>query len=158
MKPFDCGFMRDVQQASASGRWTAALVAHAKTCRACAEVRLVTEALAAGPARPRPMTRGAIDPALLFARARANRRLRAEAQMSLVTMVTQVAVLALVLGVVIYFVPVPTAWPDGWSWPSVSLALPEDARAWMYGGAALVMASIFMLSRWMVGEEGSFLS
>jgi hypothetical protein len=159
MTPLGCRFNHEVQQASASGRWTAALAAHTRECRACGEVRLVTEALAAGPIESRSATRSEIDPSLLFARARANRRLHAEARMSLVTMLTQVAVLASVLGVVIYFVPVPEsfAWPDSTMWPSVSLAMPVDSSVWIYGAIAFVMASLFMVSRWIGDSEGSSL-
>lgn len=143
-----CAHEFDAQQAAASGRWPAALARHVSSCPTCAEVRLVTEAFAGGPGDGAPTV--AVDPALLFARAREERRLHAEARISLVATATHILVLLGVLAVTLFFVPMPSSlsWPDSVTWPSISRSLPVDPSGWVYPAGAFVMASIFMLVRW----------
>ena len=63
-----------VQRAAASGRWTQELRAHASSCEACRDVMTVTSLLSGdAPVVPRR-----ISPGILFARARHERRRRAE--------------------------------------------------------------------------------
>lgn len=144
---FACTREADVQQAAASGRWPAALAQHARACPTCADVRLISEAFATAAPDATPLTR--IDPALLFARARQERRLQAEAQISRVATVTHVAVLLGVLGVALYFVPTPSFdWVTEASWPTLEFAMPSDPSAWVYGAGGFLMASLFVLSRW----------
>lgn len=92
-----CPREREVQEATAAGRWTADLRAHAATCRPCADVALAVTVLAA-PIPGRPI---AADPAVLWNQARLSRRLRAEAQVSrLVTGVQMAIGLALIAALV----------------------------------------------------------
>jgi hypothetical protein len=113
-------------------------------------VRLVSEAFAAGGSEPRPST--TIDPELLFARARQERRLRAEVRISLVTTVTQLLLLFGVLGVVLVFAPLPDmsslTWPSFARWPDLSLPPQAGSVSWTYGAVAFVMASVAALVRW----------
>jgi hypothetical protein len=144
MTLFGCARARDVQQAGASGRWTAELDAHVRACSSCADVRLVTEAFFAGAASDVRHER--VDPALLFSRAREERRLHAEVRMSRVTMLTQIVIAFGMLGVLMLFVQAP-AWPDASVWNIVAAGIPADPRIWVYGGCALVLSTLFVLSR-----------
>jgi hypothetical protein len=151
---FSCPHELDVQQAAASGRWPAALDAHSRDCGACADVRLVTSTFASVP--PAAAPRVTPDPALLFARARQARRLRAEARISLVSTASQIAVLAGVLGATFFVLPIPTSvewsamleWPALREWLSPPLDMSADPRVWTYGATAFVMASLFLFARW----------
>ena len=145
-----CRHEVDVQQAAASGRWPASLATHAATCPTCAEVRLISEAFATGGSVPRSST--TVDPALLFARARHERRLSTEVRISLVTTVTQLLLLVGVLGVVVLFAPLPDlsslTWPSFARWPDLSFPQQTESVSWSHAAAAFVMASVAVLVRW----------
>jgi len=96
--PGRCARQDDVRQAAVTGRWTNELGAHARACRTCGEVALVTAALSDSSthaaARP-PVT---IAPVRLWAEAQQARRLRAEAIASRLVAGVQITTAALVVG------------------------------------------------------------
>ncbi|HEY6358279.1 MAG TPA: hypothetical protein VIX35_08535 [Vicinamibacterales bacterium] len=121
--------------ASATGRWTPALEAHAAACPMCRDVKTVTSALAA-PLAASPLT---IDPVLLWARARHAAHVAAAARMSKILTTTQVLAAALVLAVFVYF----------FRWPDVQpAARPPDTNTLLVAAGALLTAATVWLSRW----------
>jgi hypothetical protein len=77
----------DVRAASANGRWTPVLEGHVAVCDRCREVRTVTRALAA----PMDSVPVLVDPALLWARARATAHVRALARLDRILTISQLA-------------------------------------------------------------------
>lgn len=115
-----CAREREIWGASASGRWTSALEAHARDCAPCAEVRLVTETLRAA-AAPVP---AAVDAGVLWFCARHIRRARAMSRMEMVAAAGQISALLVVLGVTLSLVDWPALLQFGRSWSeSVWVAL-----------------------------------
>jgi hypothetical protein len=106
-----------------------------------AELRMVTDALHT-PLPPAPVL---ADPRVIWAAARHARRLRAEAQISLILTASQIAACAVVVAVVVRFVP----WPDAWS----PLSFEFDDRTLWYGALGLVMAGTLGLSRLITGDR-----
>lgn len=88
-----CDREDDVRRASAAGRWTPALEGHVAVCARCLDVRTVTRALAA-PLGSQPVL---VDPAILWARARATAQVRAMARVDRVLTFSQIAVGAVAL-------------------------------------------------------------
>jgi len=99
-----CRYQHDVQQASVSGRWSAMLDSHTNECATCRDVRLIAEAFATAPPSARPSK--TVDPVLLFARAREERRLRAEARASRVTTATQIVIGSVTAAAMLFFFPI----------------------------------------------------
>lgn len=137
-----CRFDEQVRHAATSGRWTAELEAHADGCASCRDVWLVTEALQ----RPLPPSPVSADPRLLWVSARHARRLRGEAQISLILTASHIAACLIVIAAVIRF----ARWPDAWS----SLSFDLDDRALWYGALGLVMAGTLGLFRLMTKDVG----
>lgn len=81
----------DVRRASATGRWTPALEGHVAVCERCHDVRTVTRALAT-PIESQPVL---VDPAVLWARARATAHVRAMARVDRVLTLSQIIVAAI---------------------------------------------------------------
>jgi hypothetical protein len=121
--------------ASATGRWTPVLEAHAAACPTCREVKAVTSALAA-PFAASPL---AIDPVLLWARARHAAHVAAAARMSRILTTTQLVAASLVLAVFISFF----RWPDVQPAPSA-----PDTNTLLVSAGALLTAATVWLSRW----------
>jgi hypothetical protein len=92
-----CPREQEMRQAVTAGSVTPALRQHAAGCQPCLAAWL-SSAVHAAPAPP-----PAIDPALLWERARRARRLRAEAQMSRILMGAQAVTGVLILAVLIFF-------------------------------------------------------
>lgn len=125
-----CAREHETWQASASGRWTPALEAHARDCTACAEVRIVTEALVPGSsAVPTGMA-----PSAIWFCARHIRRVRAMTRIELVSLFGQLAALAVITGAVLSFVDWNAVW-------TIAAATPAAAFA---GLVALVAGAIFV--------------
>ncbi len=121
--------------ASATGRWTPALEAHAAACPTCRDVKTVTSALAA----PFAASSLAIDPVLLWARARHAAHVAAAARMSRILTTTQVLAASLVLAVFISF----------FRWPDVQpTASAPDTNTLLVAGGMLLTAATVWLSRW----------
>ena len=127
-----CTREHETWQASASGRWTPALEAHVRDCAACAEVRIVTEALVPGSSPPPT----AMAPSAIWFCARHIRRVRAMTRIELVSLFGQLAALAVITGAVLSFVDWPTVW-------TAAAAVP--ATAW--AGLAVVVAAAGFLGR-----------
>ena len=94
----------EMRQAVTAGAVTQDLRHHAAGCQAC----LATWLSSAMHAAPAPPPR--IDPALLWERARRQRRLRAEAQMSRILMGAQAAAGVLILAVLVFFGTQSVTW------------------------------------------------
>lgn len=95
---------------------------------------------------PLPPSPPSADPRLLWVSARHARRLRAEAEISQIITVSQIAAVAVVVGVVLRFVK----WPALWSWLSQS---PDD-RTLIYAATGLVAAAAIGVSRWLMYDAG----
>jgi hypothetical protein len=124
-----------VRRATAAGQWTPALEAHVTVCVSCREVRLVASALAA-PIQPRP---AAIDPAIVFARARQAARIAAAARMSRVLFMGQIASAMVIVAVIV----AASQWPVG----DVNIGVPDTITLWCLGGALLTAATAWMVRR-----------
>ena len=129
-----CAHEHDTWQASASGRWTPALETHARDCASCAEVRIVTEALATG-SSPAPTT---MAPSAIWFCARHIRRVRAMTRIELVSLFGQFAALAVISGALLSFVDWNAVW---------SIAAAAPAPAWA-GLAALVAGAVLVARSW----------
>lgn len=101
-----CAHEHETWQASASGRWTPALEAHARECASCADVRIVTETLATA-SSPAPT---AMAPSAIWFCARHIRRVRAMTRIELVSLFGQLAALAVITGAALSFVDWPAVW------------------------------------------------
>ncbi|HYN10735.1 MAG TPA: hypothetical protein VES67_25350 [Vicinamibacterales bacterium] len=99
-----CPREHEMHQAVAAGAVTQELRHHAAGCQACLATWL-SSAVHAAPAAP-----PAIDPVLLWERARRQRRLRAEAQMSRILMGAQAAAAVLILAVLVFFATQSVTW------------------------------------------------
>jgi hypothetical protein len=133
-----CPRERESHAAAASGRWTPALAAHARECRACGDVRLVAAVLQSAPPGPAPRA----DPRTLWVSARHARRLTAEARVSFIVMAAQVSVLAAALGALLSLVPsIATQLP-------VMLAIRTDAVVVIGSGIAFALVTAGLM-RWM---------
>ena len=124
-----CAREHETWQASASGRWTSALEAHARDCGACAEVRVVTEALIPG-SSPAPTT---MAPSAIWFCARHIRRVRAMTRIELVSLFGQLAALAVITGAALSFVDWTAVW-------TAAAAVPGPA--WAGLGALLAAAGV----------------
>jgi hypothetical protein len=130
-----CSRQDAVRVASATGRWTPALEAHAATCPTCRDVKTVTSALAA-PLVAAPLT---IDPVLLWARARNAAQIAAGARIARILTTAQVMAASLLLVVVIYF----------FRWPALEPATgAPDPNTLLVAGGVLLTAATVWLSRW----------
>ena len=153
-----CGRLAELREAARAGRVTAALRRHAATCDRCGDLLLVTEALsepvAGGPS--------AVDPALVWARARVERRLRHQVGASRLRIVLQVALGVAIVGVAGVLVATSNAevWPDlvqlaSWregSRPSVVDRIgssQDDLSLWLYCLPAIVALASASLWRWV---------
>ena len=137
-----CRFDDRVREAAVSGRWTTELEAHADRCESCRDVRLVTAALRS----PLPASPVSADPRLLWASARHARRLRGEAQISLILSASQIAACLIVVAAIVRFARWPTSWP--------TLSFDLDDRTLWYGALGLVMAGTLGLFRLMTRDRG----
>jgi hypothetical protein len=137
---WSCRREPEIGDARVSGRWTADLRQHVSTCAVCREVSRVGTALAAMPHVQAP---AAVNPSLLWERARQARRLRAEAQISRIVTATQTATAAGVgIGAIIVCVRI---WPASWQ----SLTLGVGDHAILSGATALLMVTALAVSRWL---------
>ena len=124
-----CAREHETWQASASGRWTPALEAHARDCNACADVRIVTEVLATVPSPP-PTN---MAPSAIWFCARHIRRVRAMTRIELISLFGQLAALAVITGAALSFVDWPAVWAAAASVP---------APAWAGLGALVAAAGV----------------
>jgi len=130
-----CRHERDVRDAAADERWTPELSAHVASCRRCADVALVTRALAAPVAGPQPIA----DPHRLWILARNRRRQRAEALISRVVMGVQIAVSVLGLAGLGFAMMSMESWS-----PS---ALQGGSSTLLAAATSLVLLTVVGLSR-----------
>ena len=131
-----CDRERDVQQAAATGRWTAELRSHAGGCQTCRETALVVTALG-GDVVPAPRR---FSPAILWAKARHARRRRAETVASRIIIGSQLAIGAIGLAAMVYFGVQPGTW-SSWGLDRLSPSL--------VGGATLVALASLVTFRWL---------
>jgi hypothetical protein len=124
-----------VRAASASGRWTPALEAHASICPTCRDIRTVTTALSS----PLAATPVPVDLALLWLRARNASQVAAAARASRILTTVQIAGAGLVLAVCASFL----RWPDSQS----AINSPDPTTLFLMGGALMTVAALW-LSRW----------
>jgi len=152
-----CSRLVETRFAGRAGRVTVELRRHAATCGRCRELLLVTETLQ----EPVAGAPSAVDPALIWARARVERRLRRQASASRVRTALHVALGAVIAGAAGALIAVsdPVVWPDlvelG-SWRESSQAIVEpigssqgDLGVWLYSLPALVVLAFASLWRWV---------
>lgn len=136
-----CQREQDVRDATASGRWPADLVEHAKTCGVCGDVQLVTSALATAPVPP-PAD---VEPRALFACARHVRRINVESRISFIVTFTQAIALTGAAALLLSWVSwaeVVRVWTDA-----------PGRNAWIFVTAAAGLAGAVGLSRWLREEN-----
>lgn len=130
-----CDREDDVRRASATGRWTPALEGHVAVCDRCHDVRTVTRALAT------PIHRQAVlvDPAVLWARARATADVRAIARVDRVLTLSQIVVAAIaVIGVSVAARVLDVPADSGGS----------DVTSLMIAGGVVLTATTAVVLRW----------
>ncbi len=141
-----CRHEHDVQQAAASGRWTAELRRHADDCVTCREIIFITSSLADdAPVAPRRLS-----PAILWAKAQHTRRRRAETTAARIIIWGQVATGIAGVGVLAYFGASAQLWAglgaSGNAWGGVPIF-------WVIGAAAAVMVGSLLTLRWATREH-----
>lgn len=136
-----CAREEAVRIASASGRWTPALTVHASVCPVCGEIKTVTEALAA------PLTgkAQAVNPVIVWARARQAADLGAAARMARILTVTQILTASVVLVVLVGATLLVAL--SGSPQNSSTVAASTTVEMAVVAGVALAGASVW-LSRW----------
>lgn len=130
-----------VRAASASGRWTPALTVHASVCATCREVKTVTEALAAPLATSAP----AVNPVVLWARARQASNVATAARMARILTAAQMLSASVVLVLLISAAVVVAL--SGTPQNSSTRAFSGMAEMALGAGVLLTGAAVW-LSRW----------
>lgn len=138
MSLFECPRERAVTMASAAGRWTEELRAHAASCRHCREAALVASAFGAESIKPP----AGISPSTIWLRARLARRQRAEAQVSRILTGAQIAIGSLVAGA---FVAVGRQ--INWWTPGADAAIPASLVALVGVLMVAAVAATSLISR-----------
>ena len=138
-----CRSEQDVHGAAMTGRWTPALLAHAKRCDVCGDIRLVASALQAAS----PASLPTADPRVLWTSARHARRFAVEARISFVVMTAQVLVLVAALSALLSFVN----WQTLRTW--ATWRVPVEGNVWTYGAMAVGALALFGVSRWVVRDS-----
>jgi hypothetical protein len=132
-----CRRGREAQKAADTGRWTTELREHVTGCPTCREISLVVTALASAHVRRPAMP----DPAVLWARARHARRLRAEAMVSRIITTGQIGAGVVALAVLLALAGQVETWPGLWS--------AVEYGALTFGVAGLAAAGILAMTRWL---------
>jgi len=130
-----CRRGREVQKAADAGRWTTELREHVTGCRTCREISLVVTTLASAPVRRPAMP----NPAVLWARARHARRLRAEAMVSRIITTGQIVAGVIALAVLLALAGQVETWPG--------LSSAVEYGALTFGVAGLAAAGILAMTR-----------
>lgn len=141
-----CRHEHEVQQAAASGRWTAELRRHADGCVTCREIVFITSSLAGdAPVAPRRLS-----PAILWAKARHARRRRAETTAARIIIWGQMITGIVGVGVLAYFGASAEFWAGLGTSGNTSGGVPVS---WMIGAAAAVAAVSLVTLRWVTREH-----